>query len=192
MAIELSKGGKINLAKEAPALKRVRVGLGWTAQSFDNQPDYDLDVSAFGLKDEKLVDEKFFVFYKNKLSPDGAIAHSGDNRTGAGDGDDETIIVDLTKIDPAVDEVSFIVTIYEAVERKQNYGQVKKSYIKLYDDETGAVIGNYSLEDEFSTETAVQFGSLVRRESGWLFSAVGQGYNKGLADFVRKYGGEVA
>lgn len=194
--INLTKGGRLNLSKENPGLKRIRVGLGWDANRFDNGKAYDLDASAFVCKMDasnapKLIADEFLVFYNNPNSPDGAVVHSGDNRTGDAAGDDETVVVDLTKIHADAREVSFIVTIHEAVERAQNFGQIGNSFIRLYDDETGAEIAKYALEEEFSTETAVQFGSIYKNESGqWLFKAVGQGFKKGLADFVRYYGGQ--
>lgn len=197
MAISLEKGGRINLSKDSPDLKRVRFGLGWDPNAFDSGTTFDLDASVFILKNDatgnaKLLADEYFVFYNNKLSPDGAVQHSGDNRTGGGAGDDETIVVDLTKLNAEVDEISFIVTIDECDKRKQNFGQVKNSYIKLYNDETGVEVAKYSLEDDFSTETAVQFGSLYRKDGHWMFKAVGSGFKKGLADFVRIYGGNLA
>ena len=201
MAINLTKGSRINLAKEAPALKRLRVGLGWKPNETDTGFDFDLDVTAFGLQ---IVGDKpdwigsrndpdFMVFYGNHASVDGAIVHSGDNRTGAGEGDDETIIIELDRLDPRVDEISFIVTIDEATARRQNFGQVPKSHIALYNDETGDLVARYDLGDDFSQETAVQFGSIYKREDGaWAFKAVGAGYNLGLAEFVKGYGGNPA
>lgn len=197
MAINLEKGGRINLSKDVPALKRVRLGLGWDANAFDSGKDFDLDASVFickanGEGHPKLISDQYFVFYGNLVSPDGGVTHKGDNRTGITTGDDENIIVDLKKLAPEVEEISFVVTIYEAPERRQNFGQVKNSYIKLYDDESGKEVAKYSLEEDFSTETAVQFGSLYKKDGAWLFKAVGAGYKKGLADFVVAYGGNLA
>jgi len=196
MSISLVKGGRINLTKGGD-LKKVRVGLGWNPNGTDTGAEFDLDATAFvcsvdAAGNSKMLADEYMVFYNNKVSPDGAVKHSGDNRTGGGEGDDETIVVDLTKINPAAAEVSFIVTIDEAIARKQNFGQVSASYIKLYNDETGAELAKYSLEDDFSTETAVQFGSLVLKDGHWIFKAVGTGYSKGLADFVVVYGGNLA
>ena len=132
------------------------------------------------------------IFFNNLKHPSGHIWLTGDNRTGAGDGDDETIVIELPLMPATADEVSFVVTIHEAVERKQNFGQITKSYIKLYNEDTGEVIAQYDLEDDFSTETAVQFGSLYKKDGAWGFKAVGQGFNVGLADFVAGYGGQVA
>jgi len=201
MAINLTKGSRINLAKEAPALKRLRVGLGWKPNETDTGHEFDLDVTAFGLQ---VVGDKpdwigsrndpdFMVFYNNPNSVDGAIVHSGDNKTGAGDGDDESITIDLTKLDKRVDEISFIVTIEEAGVRKQNFGQIPKSHIALYNDENGDLIARYDLGEDFSNETAVQFGSVYKREDGaYAFKAVGAGYNLGLGEFVKGYGGNPA
>ena len=201
MAINLVKGSRINLAKEAPTLKRLRVGLGWKPNETDTGYEYDLDVTAFGLH---LIDDKpdwigsrndpdFMVFYNNPSSVDGAIIHSGDNKTGQGDGDDETITIDLEKLDKRVDEISFIVTIEDAVNRKQNFGQVPKSHIAQYNDETGELIARYDLGEDFSNETAVQFGSIYKREDGaFAFKAVGAGYNLGLGEFVKGYGANPA
>lgn len=197
MSISLVKGGRINLSKEHPSLTKVRVGLGWAPNGTDTGAEFDLDASLFVCKNDasgspKLIADEYFVFYGNKTSPDGAVQHTGDNRTGDAAGDDETILVDLSKLNAAADELSFIVTIYEYDVRKQNFGQVGSSYIKLYNDETGAEIAKYSLEDDFSTETAVQFGSLYKKDGAWSFKAVGTGYKKGLGDFVTAYGGNLA
>ena len=202
MAIQLGKGSRINLQKEVPSLTKVRIGLGWKPQEFDNAPEFDLDVTAFGLKIDaggtpvlagRKSDPDFMVFYGNLQSIDGAINHTGDNKTGDGDGDDETITVALDTLSAEVDEISFIVTIHEATERGQNFGQIPKSWIAVYDDVTGKEIGRYDLGEDFSTETAVQMGSLYRREDGkWGFKAVGAGYNLGLKAFVEGYGGIAA
>ncbi len=200
MAINLTKGGRIDLAKEDPGLNRVRVGLSWDINRTDTGAAFDLDVSAFGLKPDasgapKLVgqDADFLVFYNNKQSVDGAIVHTGDNRTGDGQGDDESVTIDLTKLNPEVDEISFIVTIHDAANRRQNFGQVPRSSIRVYNDETGVKIAEYNLEEDFSSETAVQFGSLYKKDGGRVsaFKAVGAGYKAGLDAFVREYGGQV-
>lgn len=193
MAINLEKGGRINLSKENPGLRKIRVGLGWNPNTFDTGAKFDLDVSAFVLAPNaggqpKLLADEYLVFYNNAASPDGAVVHSGDSQAGDSAGDDETLTIDLSSLNAKAEEISFIVTIHKADERRQNFGQVANSYIKLYDDETGAVMAEYKLEDDFSTETAVQFGSLFRRDGQWSFKAVGAGYKKGLGDFVAIYG----
>lgn len=192
MTIQLEKGARINLSKEFPTLTKVRAGLGWKANTFDSGGDFDLDVTLFGLRNDasgnpKLLADEFMVFYNNLKSPDGAITHSGDNRTGDADGDDETVFVDLSKLDPRLDEISVVVTIYEADKRRQNFGQVRDSYIKLYNDANGEVLASYLLEEDFSTVTAVQVGSFYKRDGQWSFKAVGAGYKKGLGDFVSAY-----
>lgn len=197
MAINLEKGARINLSKDSPSLTNVRIGLGWSPNKTDTGQSFDLDASVFVCKvdgngDPKLVSDEFFVFYGNQQTPDRAVVHSGDNRTGDAAGDDESITIDLAALNPAVDEISFIVTIHEADVRRQNFGQVPKSYIVLYDDATNVEIARYSLEDDFSTETAVQFGSLYKNNGSWMFKAVGTGYKRGLADFVVAYGGSLA
>lgn len=192
MTINLEKGARINLSKEAPGLTKIRAGLGWDANTFDTGGDFDLDVSLFVLGPDaagnpKLLDDKYFVFYNNKTTPDGAVVHTGDARKGEVAGDDETLTVDLSKLNPRAEELSIIVTIHDAVTRRQNFGQVRNSYIKLYDDATGTVLAKFALEDDFSTETAVQFGSLYKKDGQWLFKAVGAGYKKGLNEFVSAY-----
>lgn len=196
MAISLKKGERINLSKANPNLKKVRAGLGWGFNATDTGNAYDLDVSVFVCKHDaagnpKLIDDPFMVFYGQPQSPDGAVVYSGDNRTGAGEGDDETITVDLTKLDQRAMELSFVVTIHEAIARRQNFGQIPRSYIHLYDDATGELLAKYELEDEFSSETALQVGSFYKKDGAWLFKAVGAGYNKGLAEFVIAYGGNL-
>lgn len=193
MGINLTKGGNINLSKTNPGLRRVRMGLGWDTNRYDTGGEFDLDASVFVCKNNasgqpKLISDSHFVFYNNKSDPEGGVTHTGDNRTGAGDGDDESIIVDLSKINGETQEVSFIVTIHDADTRRQNFGQVSNSYIAVYNDETGEELAKYRLEDDFATMTAVQFGSLYKRDGGeWVFKAVGAGFEKGLGDFVGLY-----
>jgi len=198
MAINLVKGGRIDLRKTIPTLKNVQFRLGWTPNATSTGTDFDLDATIFGLKNDgngngngklALVDETWMVFYGNTKSTDGSVVHSGDNLVGGGDG--EVIAVALDAVDAVVSELSFVVTIYEAGVRKQNFGQVSNSYIAAFDADTNTEIARYSLDDDFSTETAVQFGSLVRKDGSWVFKAVGTGYNTGLADFVKLYGFDV-
>lgn len=190
--IKLSKGTSININKAAPSLRKVRMGLGWdTASGTGHQ--FDLDASAFVCRNDagnpKLLSNEHFVFYNNPRDPDSALQHTGDNRTGLGDGDDESIIVDLSRVNPTADEISFIVTIHDAHARRQSFGQVRNSYIAIYNDETGEEIAKYRLEDDFSTQIAVQFGSLYRQGNEWSFKAVGAGLNVDLGDIILKYGG---
>lgn len=203
MAIDLSKGGRINLSKDF-GLTKVTVGLGWKPNQFNTGTDFDLDSSVFICElsadgSPKLISDDHFVFYSKHSEPEGAVKHSGDNRRGDanvqfGEGIevDEMVEIDLSKLHPSCTELSFIVTIHEAATRKQNFGQVSNSVIALRDDASGKVLAKYALEDDFSTETAVQFGSLYKKDGQWLFKAVGAGYNKGLADFVVAYGGNLA
>lgn len=188
MAINLSKGERVNLSKEAPGMKKTGVGLGWDINATDTGSDFDLDVSVFMLgANGKIPNEKYFVFYNSLKSADGAVESMGDSRTGKGEGDDETIKIDLTKVDAAVEEMLFVVTIYEADKRRQNFGQVRNSFIRIYDEETQEEVAKYELEEDFSRETALEFGRLYKKDGEWRFQAVGQGYNEGLESFVNKY-----
>jgi len=188
MGINLSKGERINLSKEAPSLKKVGVGLGWDTNSTDTGVDFDLDASVFMLgANGKIPSEKHFIFYNNLTSPDGGVKHTGDNLTGAGDGDDETLFIELAKVDAAINELVFVVTIHEAEKRKQNFGQVRNAFIRLYDQETNKEVAKFELDEDFSKETAVEFGKLYKKDGQWRFQAVGQGYNSGLQGFVDKY-----
>lgn len=192
MAISLKKGGRVNLSKEAPGLKKVLVGLGWDPNVTDTGTDFDLDASAFLLDaNGKCPSDKHFVFYNNPISPDGAIVHHGDNRTGEGEGDDEKISIDLDKVSPDINRIVFVVTIHEAEQRRQNFGQVRNPYIRIVDENTGREIAKYELDEDFSTETGVAFGELYRKDGTWRFKAIGEGYKKGLEGFVREYGLDV-
>lgn len=188
MSINLSKGERINLSKEAPSLKRAGIGLGWDINATDTGAAFDLDASIFMLAaNGKIVNEKYFVFYNNVSSPDGSVKHEGDSRTGEGAGDDETISIDLDKVDASVQEILFVVTIHEAEQRKQNFGQVRNSYIRIYDNITEKQIAKYELEEDASVETAIEFGKLYRKDGEWRFQAVGTGYKSGLQNFVDRY-----
>ena len=192
MAIKLTKGGRINLEKEAPGLKEVLVGLGWDANPTDTGGDFDLDVSVLMLDEKgKALGENYFIFYNNPVSPCGAVKHLGDNRTGVGEGDDEQIVINLEKIDPKIGKMVFIVSIYKAEERKQNFGLVENAYIRLLDNKTGEEIARYDLAEDFSTEIAVNFGELYKKEGQWRFRAVGMGQKEGLGEFLKQYGFEV-
>ena len=185
MEIELSKGGRFNLSKEAPDLKKVAIGLGW--QVSKNEQTYDIDASVFMLDAGGTSNEKYFIFYNNLKSPDGSLRHSGDNRTGEGNGDDETIYIDLAKVNPEIQEIVFVVTIHEAHEKNQNFSQIKNAFIKIYNQETKRSIARYNLREAFSQETALEFGRLYTKDAEWRFQAVGEGYNTGLQSFVDKY-----
>lgn len=184
MAINLQKGQKIELG-----LTKMSVGLGWIPNEGTGH-DFDLDASAFMIDANRLIPvEANFIFYGNTDSPDGALHHTGDDPTGgnSADGDDETIEVDLSKVDPAITEILFVVTIHEAESRKQNYGQVRDSYIRIVDDATGQEVAKYELGEDFSIETAVEFGRLYKRDGKWKFEASGIGYRQDLAFFLAKY-----
>ena len=184
--INLQKGQRIEIG-----LSKVGVGLGWDPNQSTGY-DFDLDASAFMLGENgKLPQDEFFVFYNNPLSPDQAVESSGDDMTrGNSDGgDDETLSVDLTKIDARIKEIIFTVTIHKAEERRQNFGQVRNSYIRIYNAVSNEEIARYDLDEDFSVETAVEFGRLYKRNGEWKFEAVGQGYKGGLQFFVDKYVG---
>ncbi len=189
MAVSLSKGGRVSLSKEAPGLKNIKVGLGWDANATDTGSQFDLDASLFLVgKDGKVLSDDHFIFYNNTTSPDGAVVHQGDNRTGEGDGDDEVIEIDLSKVDPKVDKIIFTVTIDEAESRGQNFGQVNNSLIRIVNQDSGVEIMKYELDEDYSSETAINFGELYRKNNGWNFKAVGAGFNEGLAGFCKTYG----
>ena len=184
MAISLEKGQRIEIG-----LSKVSVGLGWDPNEGSGF-DFDLDASAFMLgSNKKLPKDDFFVFYNNQKSPDGAVESTGDDLTGGNSdgGDDETLNVDLTKVDPQVQEIIFTATIYKAEERKQNFGQVRNSYIRIYNSITDEEIARYDLDEDFSIETAVEFGRLYRRNGEWKFEAMGIGNKGGLHALVNKY-----
>jgi len=184
MAINLQKGQKIDIG-----LSKMTIGLGWDPNEGTGH-DFDLDASAFMIDEGRLIPaETFFVFYGNTDSPDGSLHHTGDDPTGgnSADGDDESIQVDLSKVDPRINEILFVVTIHDALARKQNYGQVRNSYIRIVDDNNGQEVAKYELGEDFSIETAVEFGRLYKRNDQWKFEASGIGYKEDLAFFLSKY-----
>ena len=181
--INLEKGQRVNVE-----LPKFTIGLGWDTNSSSTGVDFDLDASAFILgENKKLLSDEHFVFYNNLKSPDGAVEHTGDNLTGEGEGDDESIRIDLSKISPNASEICFVVTIHKADGRKQNFGQVHNSFIRIYNTDTQEEIMKYELEEDFSIETAVEFGRLYRRNGQWKFEAIGVGMKGGLEDYVNKY-----
>lgn len=193
MPINLSKGQKVDLTKGNPSLKNLMVGLGWDVNAFDGGYDFDLDASAFVLgANGKCPTEKDFIFYGNLVHQSGAIEHMGDNLTGSGDGDDEQIVVDLSKIPPNIEKVAFTVTIYDADVRRQNFGQVSNAYIRIVDQATGQEVVHYDLGEDFSIETAIVVGELYKRNGDWKFNAIGSGFQGGLAALCGHYGIEVA
>jgi tellurium resistance protein TerD len=188
MGVSLTKGGNVSLTKAAPGLKAVSVGLGWDVRSTTGA-DFDLDASALGLDvNHKIVADEYFVFFNNTSSPDGSIAHQGDNLTGEGEGDDEVINVDLTTVPGTVDSIVFPVSIYDADSRGQTFGQVRNAFIRVVDQANGNELARYDLSEDASTETAMVFGELYRNGAEWKFRAIGQGYASGLAGIARDFG----
>lgn len=184
MAISLVKGQKIDIG-----LSKISVGLGWNPNEGTGNA-FDLDASAFMINTNRIIPEdNYFVFYGNVDSPDGALHHTGDDPTGgnSADGDDETIQVDISKINADIQEILFVVTIHDAAARKQNFGQVRNSYIRIVDDATNQEIAKYELEEDFSIETGIEFGRLYKRDNKWKFEASGIGYKEDLAFFLSKY-----
>lgn len=193
MPINLSKGQKVDLTKGNPGLKSIMVGLGWDVNAFDSGADFDLDASAFLVNASgKCPTDKEFVFYGNLKHTSGAVNHQGDNLTGEGDGDDEQIQVDLTKVPSNIDKIAFTVTIYDAEVRHQNFGQVSNAFIRLVDETTGVEMIRYDLGEDFSIETAVVVGELYRNKGEWKFNAIGSGFQGGLAALCAHYGIETA
>ena len=188
MALSLSKGGNLSLTKEAPGMTKVLVGLGWDARSTDGV-DFDLDASAFLLKaDGKVRADSDFIFYNQLKSVDGSVEHTGDNRTGEGDGDDEAIKVDLSKVPAEIDKIAFTVTIHEAEARRQSFGQVRNAFIRIVNQDTNVEVGRYDLAEDASTETAMIFAELYRHGAEWKFRAVGQGFKGGLKPLAESFG----
>jgi len=188
MALTLQKGGNLSLTKTDPSLTKIIVGLGWDPRSTDGT-EFDLDASAFLLAaNGKVRSEADFIFYNQLKSQDGSIEHTGDNRTGAGDGDDEVLKVDLSRVPADIDKIAFTVTIHDADARKQNFGQVGGSFIRIANDVTGAEVVRYDLAEDASTETAMIFAELYRNNGEWKFRAVGQGYAGGLKALANSYG----
>lgn len=182
MAINLQKGQRENL--NAP---KFTIGLGWDTNASTTGTDFDLDASVFVLgENKKMLSDSHFIFYNNLSSPDGAVTHTGDNLTGDGDGDDESITVDLTKIDAKAMEICIVVTIHEAESRRQNFGQVRNAFIRIFDGSNTELV-KYELDEDFSIETAVEFGRIYNRGGQWKFEAVGAGMKGGLEDYLNKY-----
>lgn len=188
MAINLQKGGNVNLSKEAPGLSKVILGLGWDARVTDGAA-FDIDGSAFLLKtDGKVRADLDMIFYNNLKSAGDAVVHSGDNRTGAGDGDDETVTVELVKVPADVERIAICVTIHDAEARRQNFGMVQKAYIRCVNGNGNAEIARFDLSEDGSTETAMVFGELYRHGADWKFKAIGQGFKGGLGPLARSFG----
>jgi tellurium resistance protein TerD len=183
MAINLEKGQRVNVS-----LPKFIIGLGWDANSSNTGENFDLDASVFILgENKKILSDEYFVFYNNLKSPDGAVEHTGDNTTGEGEGDDESIKVNLSEINPDVTEICVVVTIHKGAERHQNFGQVRNSFVRIYNPDNGEELLKYELEEDFSVETAVEFGRIYKRSGEWKFEAVGTGQKGGLEDYLNKY-----
>lgn len=192
MPVCLTKGQKVSLTKDNPGLKKVVVGLGWDVNAFDTGGDFDLDAAAFLLGDSgKVSNSGDFVFYGNLSHSSGSVVHQGDNLTGIGDGDDEQIKIDLSKVPDSITKIAFTVTIYEAEARRQNFGQVNNAFIRIYNEETGEEMLRYDLGEDFSIETAAVFGELYRNGSEWKFNAIGSGFQGGLAALCNNFGVDV-
>jgi tellurium resistance protein TerD len=188
MAVSLTKGGNISLSKTDPSLKNLIVGLGWDARPTDGA-DFDLDASAFMVKEDgKVRSDSDFIFYNQTKSTCGSIEHTGDNRTGAGDGDDESLVVLLDKIPADIQRIVFVVTIHDADSRKQNFGQVSQAYVRVVNKDSNSEVARYDLSEDASIETAMVFGEIYKNGAEWKFKAVGQGYSGGLAALARQYG----
>lgn len=192
MAVNLQKGGRVNLSKEAGFVKGM-IGLGWDTNRYQGSAEFDLDLVIFECDaNKRCINDKYMVFYNNPTlgDPEGAIKHSGDNRTGAGDGDDETAAIDLSKVSPNVQNIIVAVTIYEARERNQSFGLVDNAFVRMV-DESGKEVLRYDLGEDFSIQKSVVFAEIYRSGSDWKFRAVGEGYDKELVDLCHEYGLDV-
>ena len=189
MSISLQKGQKVSLTKDNPGLKKVVVGLGWDVNAFDTGGDFDLDAAAFLLTDRgKVSRQEDFIYFGNLTHPSGSVQHMGDNLTGAGEGDDEQIRVDLSKVPEHITKIAFTVTIYEPEQRRQNFGQINNAFIRIYNEDTGEEMLRYDLGEDFSIETAAVFGEVYKNGSEWKFNAIGSGYQGGLKALCTQYG----
>jgi len=192
MAVVLTKGQKVDLTKSNPGLTNVVVGLGWDTNKYDGGNAFDLDSSVFLLNEAgKVQNDKDFVYFNNLQGGDGSVVHTGDNRTGDGEGDDEAITVDLAKVPAHVQKIAFAITIYDAAGRKQNFGQVSNAYVRILNGANNEELIRYDLGEDFSIETAVVVGELYRHGGEWKFNAVGAGYQNGLAGLCSDYGLQV-
>lgn len=189
MAIQLSKGQRIDLTKNDPSLQNILIGLGWDVKTFDGGQDFDLDASVFLLDESgKCRNDNDFIFYNNLQSSDGSVTHLGDNRTGEGDGDDEQITIKLSQVPANVHRIAITVTIHDAEQRNQNFGQVTNAFARLVNQDNDYEVLRFDLGEDFSIETAVVFCELYRHGAEWKFNAIGSGYQGGLAALVRAYG----
>ncbi|MEM6159604.1 TerD family protein [Erwinia sp. P6884] len=188
MAVSLVKGGNVSLTKEAPGMTKIVVGLGWDARVTDGAA-FDLDASVFMVGDDgKVLNDKSFIFFNNPSSADGSVVHQGDNRTGEGDGDDEQVKITLSGVPAEVKKLVFAVTIYDAEARKQNFGMVSNSYMRVVNEDNNSEIARFDLSEDASTETAMIFGELYRHNEEWKFKAIGQGFAGGLSALASQHG----
>ena len=193
MPISLQKGQKVDLTKTNPGLTKICIGLGWDVNKYDGGSAFDLDTAAFLLGEKgKVREQGDFVFYGNLNHSSGAVTHLGDNLTGEGEGDDEQIMIDLSKVPADVQRIAFTATIYDPEVRKQNFGQVSNAYIRVVDSANNTELIRYDLGEDFSIETAVVVGELYRNGSEWKFNAIGSGFQGGLAALCGNYGIDVA
>ncbi len=192
MGVCLQKGQKVSLTKDNAGLAKIMVGIGWDINQFDTGGDFDLDSAAFLVGENgKVTKQEDFVFYGNLKHPSGAVEHQGDNRTGAGEGDDEVIRIDLSKVPAEIQKIVFTVTIYEAENRRQNFGQVNNAFVRIVDEAKNEELLRYDLGEDFSIETAAVFGELYKHNNEWKFNAIGSGYQGGLAALCSSYGVDV-
>ncbi|EXB47419.1 MAG: TerD family protein [Acinetobacter sp.] len=191
MAISLNKGGNLSLSKTDPNLVRILIGLGWDERATDGAA-FDLDASAFLLTATgKVRGDHDFIFYNQLKSQDGSVEHTGDNRSGQGDGDDETLLVDLSRVSAEIEKIAITVTIHDAQTRGQNFGQIANAFIRVVNQDTNVEVVRFDLAEDYSTETAMVFGEVYRHNGEWKFKAVGQGYSGGLAAMCQQYGIQV-
>jgi tellurium resistance protein TerD len=193
MAVSLQKGQKVDLTKTNPGLQNIVVGLGWDVNKYDGGQDFDLDASVFLLnKEGKVESDKDFIFFNNKEGGNGSVVHSGDNKTGEGDGDDEQVKVNLSTVPANVEKIAFTITIHEAEARNQNFGQVSNSFVRIVNGDNDEELIRYDLGEDFSIETATVVAELYRHGGEWKFSAVGSGFSGGLGALVKNYGLDIA
>ena len=191
--VKVTQGNKVDLTKTNPGITRFRAGLGWRPNTSSSSSQFDLDVTAFVLDaNDKVLSEDYMVFYNNLKDPAGFLVHSGDNRDGVGDGDDESIVIDIARAPLNAVRIAIVVTIDDAVSRSQNFGMVRDSYIKIYNDTTGEALLEYELGENASGEIAMRFADIYLKDGQWKFDAVGTGQSGGLATYVREFGLEPA
>ena len=189
MAVSLTKGQKLDLTKGNPGLEKVIVGLGWDTNRYDGSADFDLDASAFLLNaNGKVLRDEDFIFYNNLESETKAVIHTGDNRTGEGEGDDESILIDFSKVPVNIERIAITVTIHDAAERHQNFGQVSNAFIRIVNESNNEEILRYDLAEDFSIETVLVIAELYKHNGEWKFNAVGSGFQGGLAALCKNFG----